>query len=142
MAGATNVASAGVFEDAVGLSDQVEGVDTQRITFAEADGLCGPSPGSEPLVMNETASLPFDSAPSPSSTLPSKVALDTTKAMSLPARQVTTDFQVPPARCSLTDTVLGKRALPIDDDSEVASDVPPQGARSGRRGVGGPRFWS
>ncbi len=75
--------------------------------------------------MCETASLPFDCTPSPSSTLPSKVALNTTEAMSLvPARQVNNRFSG--ASSSLMDFVVGKRALPINNDSEVASDMPPQ----------------
>ncbi len=54
MVGATNVVSAGVIKDTAGLLNQVEGVNSERITFAEAEGLCGPSPGSEPLIMNKT----------------------------------------------------------------------------------------
>ncbi|KAF8994375.1 hypothetical protein BDZ89DRAFT_1085225 [Hymenopellis radicata] len=129
-------AAAPVSEGAAGLSSQAEGAKMQSVEAAEADSSCGPSSNNDrtvsqdlsaahlPLVSNDTI-LSANTIPFPSSPLPSD-AMTSTFLSAPEAPSLLSQLNNGPSNTAgSSESVLGKRSLPTDDDTDVAS-VPTQ----------------
>ncbi|KAF8987159.1 hypothetical protein BDZ89DRAFT_1152676 [Hymenopellis radicata] len=132
---ANDTSETGVEEGVAGPSSEIEGADSQSVELAEADGSRGPSSDdggtvsepsqSQPLINNNDVILFADTPPYPSSASPSKPV--TSIVLSTPDLPQVNDGSSDPSGSS--ESVLGKRALSNDNDdndTDVASEVPPQ----------------